>query len=47
MAFFLEIIMAYRSKMGKKRSRRDFSKKASRSHKKNFRPGAKRGGIRL
>lgn len=39
--------MAYRSKMKKRRSKKLFSRTASRSHKKNFRSGPMRGGIRL
>ncbi len=40
--------MRYRSKIGKKKSRRDFSKYASQTHRKNIlssRP--QRGGVRL
>lgn len=38
----------FRSKMGRSASRRDFSKNASRSHRKNFSPTRPmRGGIRL
>lgn len=36
-----------RRKMGKKRSRKDFSKKAARTHYKNLAPEPMRGGIRL
>lgn len=36
-----------RQKMSRGRSRRMFSKTASRSHKKNFRGAPMRGGIRL
>ncbi len=40
--------MAYkRRKMGKKRSRRSFSKGASMTHRKNLSPAPMRGGIRL
>ncbi len=39
--------MAYRRKMNRRKSKRYFSKTASRSHKKNFRAGPMRGGIRL
>ncbi len=38
--------MAYRSKMKRKRSRRDFSRKSG-THRKNFKAGPMRGGIRL
>ena len=38
--------MAYRSKMPKRKSRRDFSRKSG-THKKNFRSSPMRGGIRL
>ncbi len=39
--------MAYRRKMGRKRSRRVFRKSASRTHRKNISPRPMRGGIRL
>jgi len=39
--------MAYRKKMGKRRSKKLFSKTASRTHRKNIRSGSMRGGIRL
>jgi len=38
--------MAYRNKMSKRRSRRDFSRKSG-THRKNFRSSPMRGGIRL
>ncbi len=38
--------MAYRKKMGKRRSRRDFSKKSG-THRKNYKSAPMRGGIRL
>ncbi len=38
--------MAYRKKMGRKKSRRDFSRKSG-THRKNFRSAPMRGGIRL
>ncbi len=38
--------MAYRKKMGKRKSRKDFTRKSG-SHKKNFRGRPMRGGIRL
>lgn len=42
-----EMMMAYRKKMSRKRSRRSFSKGASRTHYKNVKPRPQRGGIRL
>ena len=39
--------MAYRKKMSKRRSKRDFRKHGSKTHKKNLRAGPMRGGIRL
>jgi len=39
--------MAYRQKMNRGKSRRVFSRTASRSHAKNFRGAPMRGGIRL
>jgi len=45
---FQEIdIMAYRKKMKKRKSKKLFSKTASRTHKKNIRNRPMRGGIRL
>jgi len=44
--FFLEIAMAYRKKMARRKSRRDFTRKSG-SHRKNFRARPQRGGIRL
>ncbi len=38
--------MAYRKKMPRRKSRRDFSRKSG-AHKKNFRGRPMRGGIRL
>ncbi len=38
--------MAYRKKMPRKKSRRDFSRKSG-THKKNYRTAPMRGGIRL
>lgn len=38
--------MAYRSKMKRSKSRRDFTRKSG-THKKNFRSVPMRGGIRL
>jgi len=38
--------MAYRSKMKRSKSRRDFTRKSG-THKKNFRSSPMRGGIRL
>jgi len=35
-----------RSKMNRRKSKRDFSRKSG-THRKNFRPGPMRGGIRL
>ncbi len=39
--------MAYRKKMRRGRSKRMFSKTASRTHRKNVSPRPMRGGIRL
>lgn len=39
--------MAYRKKMGRKRSRKLFRKTASRTHARNISPRPMRGGIRL
>jgi len=39
--------MAYRKKMGRRKSRRLFTKTARRTHKKNLTTGPMRGGIRL
>jgi len=38
--------MAYRKKMARRKSRRDFTRKSG-SHRKNFRARPQRGGIRL
>ena len=45
--FFMEIVMAYRKKISKGRSRRMFRKTASRTHKRNVSTRPRRGGIRL
>ncbi len=39
--------MAYRKRMSRRKSKKYFSKTASRSHRKNFRASPMRGGIRL
>lgn len=39
--------MAYRKKMGRRKSRRQFTKYAKRTHKKNISRNPMRGGIRL
>jgi len=39
--------MAYRKKMKRGKSKKLFSRTASRTHKKNMRSGPMRGGIRL
>lgn len=39
--------MAYRSKMKKSKSRKLFTRTASKTHGRNFRGGGMRGGIRL
>lgn len=46
--FLTEAVMAYqrRSRMNKRRSRRDFSRKSG-THKRNFKSAPMRGGIRL
>ncbi len=43
---FLEVDMAYRKKMNRRKSKRDFTRKSG-SHRKNFRARPMRGGIRL
>ncbi len=39
--------MAYRKKMSRRRSKRDFREHGSKTHKKNFRASPMRGGFRL
>jgi len=43
----LEVIVMRRNRMSKRKSRRSFSKGASRTHRKNLSPAPMRGGIRL
>ncbi len=47
MAFLGRTVMAYRKKMTRRKSKRNFSKYASRTHKKNVSSRPMRGGIRL
>ncbi len=42
----LEVVMAYRRKMKRSKSKRDFTRKSG-THKKNSRSRPMRGGIRL
>ncbi len=45
--FTLEVSMAYRRKMSRKKSRRSFRKGATKVHRKNLQGRPMRGGIRL
>ncbi len=44
--FLLEVVVAYRKKISRRKSRRDFTRKSG-SHRKNSRGRPMRGGIRL